>query len=264
MPAAPDRSTTLLRPAKPAKPAAAHKPMSTSKAFASSATPDQIQAALASVSWDLPSLAIEQESFRRIEEECAATKDAMAPECWRVARRLIHTTADTGIAPLISFRHDAVTRGVAALKACAPIVCDSRMIQAGLSLAKLARCNPSYTAEKVICHIADPDVAGDAARRKRTRALCAMDKARRAGELDGAIVLIGNAPLALAELVRLILAGEVMPALIVGMPVGFVNVLESKALLALCPVPHIALEGRRGGSPLAVATLHALLELVPE
>lgn len=228
------------------------------------ATAEQIQKALARVSWDLPGLEIERESFRRIEEECAATKAAMTPECWRVARRLIHTTADTGIARLLSFRNDAVNKGVAALRKGAPIFSDSRMIQAGLSLAKLARCNPSYTADRLICHIADPDVAEDAAARKRTRALCAMDKARRAGELDGAIVLIGNAPLALAELVRLILDGEVMPALIVGMPVGFVNVLESKELLALCPAPHIVLEGRRGGSTLAVATLHALVELVLE
>lgn len=238
--------------------------MSDSTSSTNKATAQQITDALSRVSWNLPGREIERESFRRIEAECAAEMAAMPPECWRVARRLIHTTADTGIASLLSFRNNAVASGVAALRQGACILSDSRMIRAGLSLPRLARCNPSYTQDRLICHIADPDVAKNAALSQRTRALCAMDKALLAGELDGSIVLIGNAPLALAELARMILHDEVMPALVVGMPVGFVNVLEAKALLALCPVPHIVLEGRRGGSPLAVATLHALTELVTD
>ena len=91
-----------------------------------------------------------------------------------------------------------------------------------------------------------------------TRALCSAEKAR--PMLDGAIVLIGNAPLALARIARYILEEGVRPALVVGMPVGFVNVVESKDLLARCPVPQIVLEGRRGGSALAVTTLHAIME----
>ena len=79
-------------------------------------------------------------------------------------------------------------------------------------------------------------------------------------ELDGCIFLCGNAPLALAGVIRMIVEGRVRPALIVGMPVGFVNVLESKELLRYVDVPYVMLEGRRGGSPLAVASLHAIME----
>ncbi len=221
----------------------------------------QMKEALARISWDLPGLAVEQESFRRIEEECADVKRSLPPECWYVARRLIHTTADTGIAKLLTFRNNAIACGVQALRDGARILSDSRMIQAGLSLPKLARCNSSYTKESLVCHIADEDVAQRARQTGRTRALCAMEKARELDELNGSIVLIGNAPLALADLVRLVFEGKARPALIVGMPVGFVNVCESKDLLALCQIPHIVLEGRRGGSPLAVATVHALIEI---
>ncbi len=222
------------------------------------------QRALASISWNMSGLAVEQESFRRIEEECTAAMRALDPGRWRVARRLIHTTADTSIAARLAFRNDAVQAGVQALRNGAPILSDSHMIKAGLSVPKLARCHPSYTRERIACHVADPDVACAARQSGRTRALCAMEKARSLNEIDGAIVLVGNAPLALAEVCRLILEGDVQPALVVGMPVGFVNVIESKELLSLCPVPSIALEGRRGGSPLAVATLHALIEIVLE
>ena len=221
----------------------------------------QMEQALARISWDLPGIAVEQESFRRIEEECADVKRSMSPECWYVARRLIHTTADTGIAPLLAFRNDAIAKGVQALQNGARILSDSRMIQAGLSVPKLARCNASYSKESIVCHIADTDVVEKARQTGRTRALCAMEKARDLNELNGAIVLIGNAPLALAKLVHFIFEDKAQPALIVGMPVGFVNVCESKELLALCQTPHIVLEGRHGGSPLAVATVHALIEI---
>lgn len=223
-------------------------------------TDDEITLALARVGWDRPGPEIERESFRRIEAECREVRESLSPDCWRVARRLIHTTADTGIAASLSFRNDPAEAGVRALLAGAPVFCDSNMIRAGLSLAKLALCHPVYGPERVRCHIADPDVAVRAREAGRTRALCALEKAMAHHELDGAIVLVGNAPLALAGLARAILLHGLEPALVVGMPVGFVNVLEAKALLALCPVPQIVLEGRRGGSPLAVACLHALIE----
>ena len=95
----------------------------------------------------------------------------------------------------------------------------------------------------------------------KTRAICAAEKARPI--LDGAIVLIGNAPLSLARIARYALEEGIRPALIVGMPVGFVNVVESKLLAGTCPVPQIVLDGRRGGSALAVTTLHAILENLP-
>ena len=156
------------------------------------------------------------------------------------------------------FRHDAVASGLKALRSGAPIFCDSKMIRSGLSLARLRRLNPGYGPERLHCHIDDPDVLARAKAEGRTRALCSAEKARPL--LDGAIVLIGNAPLALARIARYVLEESARPALVVGMPVGFVNVVESKALLARCAVPQITLEGRRGGSALAVATLHAVME----
>ena len=175
-----------------------------------------------------------------------------------MVRRLIHSTADPRIADTLVFRHDAVASGLKALRSGAPIFCDSKMIRSGLSLARLRRLNPGYGPERLHCHIDDPDVLARAKAEGRTRALCSAEKARPL--LDGAIVLIGNAPLALARIARYVLEESARPALVVGMPVGFVNVVESKALLARCAVPQIALEGRRGGSALAVATLHAVME----
>ena len=186
--------------------------------------------------WNLSGMEIERESFRVIESECDLHKRMPAPE-WRVARRLIHTTADMSIADTLVFRHDAIGSGLCALRAGAPIFCDSKMIRAGLSIERLKRLNPGYGPESLHCHISDQDVM-----------------------LDGAIVLIGNAPLALARIARYALEEGVRPALVVGMPVGFVNVVESKELLAQCDVPQIVLEGRRGGSALAVTTLHAVME----
>ena len=125
-------------------------------------------------------------------------------------------------------------------------------------LPRLKRLNPGYGPESLHCHISDQDVIDRAKLEGHTRALCSAEKAR--PMLDGAIVLIGNAPLALARIARYALEEGVRPALVVGMPVGFVNVVESKQLLAQCDVPQIVLEGRRGGSALAVTTLHAVME----
>ena len=102
------------------------------------------------------------------------------------------------------------------------------------------------------------DVAEDAEKHRTTRALASLKKAETI--LDGAIVLIGNAPLALAGIAKLCFEKNIRPAVIIGMPVGFVNVVESKALLSKTDIPHITIEGRRGGSTLAVAALHAILE----
>ena len=211
------------------------------------------------VRWNLSGEEIERESFRTIEAECDLHIKLPAPE-WRVVRRLIHTTADPRIADTLVFRHDAVASGLKALRSGAPIFCDSKMIRSGLSLARLRRLNPGYGPERLHCHI-NGSIQKHQARAKaegRTRALCSAEKARPL--LDGAIVLIGKAPLALARIARYVLEESARPALVVGMPVGFVNVVESKALLARCAVPQIALEGRRGGSALAVATLHAVME----
>ncbi|MEG2005541.1 MAG: precorrin-8X methylmutase, partial [Bilophila sp.] len=175
--------------------------------------------------WDLSGSAIEQESFRIIAEESSLHTTLPLPE-WRIARRLIHTTADLHIADTLTFRHDPIKAGLVALRACCPIYCDSNMIRAGLPVERLQRLHPDYTRESLHCTISDPDVARRAAQEGRTRALCSAEKARPL--LEGAIVLIGNAPLALARIARYILEEHVRPALVIGMPVGFVNVVESK------------------------------------
>jgi len=209
------------------------------------------------IRWHLNGMEIEQESFTIIEQECDLHTRLPAPE-WKVARRLIHTTGDPSIVETLTFRHSPITSGLAALRAGAPIFCDSKMIRAGLSLDKLKKMNPAYEADSLHCHISDPDVIARAKAENRTRALCSAEKAR--PFLEGSIVLIGNAPLALARIARYALEENVRPALVIGMPVGFVNVVESKHLLAQCDIPQIVLEGRRGGSALAVTSLHAVME----
>lgn len=211
-----------------------------------------------SLRWHLDAGEIERESFRIIEGECPELAAALPPEHWRVARRLIHTTADVRIADTLVFRHDPVAAGLAALRRGAFIFCDSKMLRSGLSLEKLRRLCPDYGPERLLCHISDPDVAARARAEGLTRALCSAEKALPV--LDGGIVLIGNAPLALARIARAILDDGLRPALVIGMPVGFVNVVEAKELLAACPVPQIVLEGRRGGSATAVTSLHAIME----
>ncbi len=212
-----------------------------------------------SIRWNLSGPEIEAESFRTITKECPQSA-SMEQATWRVARRLIHTTADPSITDGLCFRHNPVQAGLDAMANASKIICDSKMIRAGISIDKLRRINPNYSPEHLVCAISDDDVIARAKAEGRTRAMCAAEKVR--PMLDGAIVLVGNAPLSLARFARYILEENVKPALIIGMPVGFVNVVESKELLAFCDVPHIVLEGRRGGSALAVCTLHAVMENV--
>lgn len=208
------------------------------------------------ITWDMSGAEIEKESFRRIEEE--ATNMPEDPEEFRVARRLIHTTADFSIGDQLVFSHKPAEACIHALKAGAPLYSDSNMIKSGISLAKLHKFYPAYTRDSIHCYIADHDIAKSAKEKHCSRALASVDKGCKV--LNGSIVLIGNAPLALAGIVRLYVEENIKPALIIGMPVGFVNVKESKELLAATDIPHVMLAGRRGGSPLAVATLHALME----
>jgi len=206
--------------------------------------------------WNASGQWIEKESFRRIEEE--VDKNAFPPEVWRIVRRLIHTTADFSIADTLCLKNNPVEAGIKALLDGVPIYSDSNMIRSGISVAKLKQFNPSYTRESIHCYVADPDVAETAKKGNITRALAGVRKAR--DIIDGGIMLCGNAPLALAETVRLVYDENIKPRLIIGMPVGFVNVVESKEYLKTLDIPFITIEGRRGGSTLAVATLHAVME----
>lgn len=200
--------------------------------------------------------AIEHDSFAVIDREVGVHR--YTPAQWPVVRRMIHANADFEFNGLTEFHPEAVAAGLAAILARSTrVVADVRMICVGLSAPRLAHFGLS-----VQQFIDDADVIEAAKEQGSTRAVQAMRKAHRLGLLDGAIVGIGNAPTALIELVRLMREEGVRPALVVGMPVGFVSAAESKDLLAQeSPVPWIIIRGRKGGSTLVVGAIHALLGL---
>ena len=200
--------------------------------------------------------AIEHDSFAIIDAE-AGPHDYTA-EQWPLVRRMIHANADFEFNGLTAFHPNAMQAGLAAvLKGGTPIVADVEMICVGLSAPRL-----KHFGITTHHYISDDDVIEQAKAEETTRAVQAMRKAHRAGKLDGAIVGIGNAPTALIEVIRLIREEGARPALIVGMPVGFVSAAESKDLLmTVNDVPWVAIKGRKGGSTLVVAAIHALLGL---
>ena len=200
--------------------------------------------------------AIEHDSFAIIDTEVGP--HAYSAEQWPLVRRMIHANADFEFNGLTAFHPAAMQAGLAAvLKGGTPIVADVEMICVGLSKPRLAHFG--LTTHH---YISDEDVIAWARTEETTRAVQAMRKAHWQGQLDGAIVGIGNAPTALIELVRLIREEGVRPALVVGMPVGFVSAAESKELLmTVNEVPWVAIRGRKGGSTLVVAAIHALLSL---
>ena len=213
----------------------------------------------AAIDWQMSGSEIEQESFRRIETGLAEWRRQVPPEIFRIGRRLVHTTADFSIVEELSWSGDPVAAGLEALREHAPIYCDATMIRSGLSEARLKSVNPAYVKDDdICCLVADPEVARSAAERGQARSLVALEKAVEI--IDGGIVLIGNAPLALAGIIRLYVEEGIRPRLVIGMPVGFVHVVESKVLLLAAGIPQIVVRGRRGGSAMAVATLHAVIE----
>lgn len=198
---------------------------------------------------------IEHDSFAIVDAE--AGPHAYSEDEWQVVRRMIHATADFEFNGLTQFSPQAVTAGVQALLSGAPIVADVEMICVGLSKPRLSHFN-------VTTHqfIADEDVITQAKAENSTRAVQAMRKAQALNLLDGGIVAIGNAPTALLEVVRMVREENLRPALVIGMPVGFVSAAESKALLSeIETIPWIVIDGRKGGSTLVVAAIHALLAL---
>jgi precorrin-8X/cobalt-precorrin-8 methylmutase len=198
---------------------------------------------------------IEQLSFRMIDSE--AGRHGFSAEQWPVVRRVIHTSADFEWQEMIRLHPQAIARGVAAIRSGCPIITDTNMARVGIRRRDLVRFG-----SRVVCYMADERVAETAAREGITRAKAAVDVA--APELAGGIYVVGNAPTALLRLIELIGRGTAQPALVVGLPVGFVNAAESKAMLLECDVPHITNVGRKGGSNVAAAVVNALIIMAGE
>ena len=198
---------------------------------------------------------IERTSLSIITQELAALGLTPPPETEAVVKRVIHTTADFDYARNLRFTPGAVAAGIAALQAGTPIITDTNMARSGISQTALTRLGST-----ALCYMADPEVAKLAAETGTTRAVASMHRA--AQEHPGAILAVGNAPTALLAIAEQIEAG-LRPALVIGVPVGFVNVVESKeTLLAACEahgVPAIVALGRKGGSTVAAAVCNALV-----
>ncbi len=171
-----------------------------------------------------------------------------------IVKRVIHATADTDYASNIIFHPDSIHSGLKLLRGGNNIITDVNMLKAGINKNMLERCGG-----KVRCSISTKRVRAKAGQWGITRAAAAM---RLLGhELDGALVAVGNAPTALLELCRLMEEEKIIPGLIVGVPVGFVGAVESKAKLMDFHIPYITNIGRKGGSSVAAAIVNALLKL---
>jgi precorrin-8X/cobalt-precorrin-8 methylmutase len=200
---------------------------------------------------------IEDSSFGIIDAEAGAHEFGAAE--WQVVRRVIHATADFEFKTLMRLSPDAVRTGIAALRGGCHVIADVKMILAGLNEDRLAAYGCTTH-----CFISDEDVIATAKAANSTRAIEAMRKAHKLGLLDGAVVAIGNAPTALIEVARLVREENAKPALVIGVPVGFVSAAESKEIALASPAPYIVARGRKGGSTIAVAIIHALLLLSTE
>ena len=197
---------------------------------------------------------IETRSFAIIESEVPEPRDFMGNE-WLIVRRMIHTTADFELLSLVRFHDHAVKKGVEALMRGCLIVTDTEMARMGITRRRMDRLDC-----KVECYMGDSEVKEKAQREKSTRASAAVDHAL--PRLNGAIYVVGNAPTALLRLLEVIKKGACDPALIIGMPVGFVNASESKMMLMeQSKVPYISIEGRKGGSALAATVINQLAEI---
>ncbi len=195
-------------------------------------------------------LEIEKRSFEIITEILGDR--VHEPENELVIKRVIHTTADFDYADNLTFSEGAVSKGIEALRNGCHIVTDTSMAMSGINKATLAKLGG-----QVHCFIGDADVAREAKERGVTRSTVSMEYAARLEQ--SCIFAIGNAPTALIALHDLIKAGKVKPSLIIGVPVGFVNVVESKELIMGDGIPYIVARGRKGGSNVAAAICNAML-----
>jgi precorrin-8X/cobalt-precorrin-8 methylmutase len=198
---------------------------------------------------------IEEESFRRIEAEVEEPRPFRG-EQWQVVRRMIHASADFDMLSLVRFHPGAIQAGKKALSRGRRIVADTEMTRAGLTATRLKGLGC-----ETACYLNNPEVAERARSSDRTRSHAAMEAAVR--DSEEAVFVIGNAPTALEALLDCAGSDEVAPALVIGMPVGFVGASEAKERLENQDrIPFITLRGRKGGSALAASCLNALAELL--
>jgi len=200
---------------------------------------------------------IEDESMEIIEREVGSHPYNELE--WPIVRRIIHATADFDFAGenKIVFHKDAITSGINALKNGCSIIADVNGVIGGLN-----KQNPKDFGNNLICNISDPDLAERAKQENKTRAQMSMRIA--ASEMNGGILVIGNAPTALLEVIKMIREEVTKPALVIGIPVGFVSAEESKEELQTVDVPFITNTGRKGGSSCAASIVNALFKLLRE
>lgn len=193
---------------------------------------------------------IEKRSMEIIEEELGAIQLPAAEK--NIIKRVIHTSADFEYARTLRFSTDAVAKGLAALQQGCTIVTDTNMAYMGISQRGLDTLHSTK-----VCFMADADVAKIAKAQGTTRAVACMDKA--CAVRGPLIIAVGNAPTALLRLDELIRAGKIHPDLVIGVPVGFVNVVYAKDIIMQSGVPYIVAKGRKGGSTIAAAICNALI-----
>lgn len=196
---------------------------------------------------------IEARSFQIITEELGDKK--LDPEKELIIKRCIHTSADFEYADSLCFSEGVVEKAMNAIKEGAIIVTDTQMARSGVNKRALARFGG-----KAFCFISDEDVIAMAKANGSTRAAAAVDKAAKLEQEGKKIIFaIGNAPTALVRIYELVQEGKLHPELIIGVPVGFVNVVQSKELIMETDVPYIVARGRKGGSNIAACICNALM-----
>lgn len=195
---------------------------------------------------------IEKRSFEIIDK--FLPKSAFSKPQRDVIKRVVHASADLNYIKELKFHPCAIESGLAAIRKGKNIIIDANMGAAGINKNLVFRFGA-----RVLCFINDKDIVRQSARLKITRSILATRKAAKL--MDGAIVAIGNAPTALFELCDLVKKDKVKPALIVGVPVGFVGAVESKKVLRSLKVPYISNKSRKGGSSIAAACVNALLKI---
>ncbi len=201
--------------------------------------------------------AIAADSFALIKQELAEAGYTFAPPVAAIIERVIHSTADFDFADITHISPGAIEAGVKALQSGCQVVCDVNMVRVGISQTRLAQFGGSLH-----CFVADEATRQQAQAIGMTRSAIGIRRAAEQGLLEQSLLVVGNAPTALYEIIRLIETG-LRPALVVGVPVGFVSTVESKAALTkvTAAVPWLVTTGRKGGSPVAVAVVNALLRL---